>query len=270
MMLFRQLPLLALTLTLTLTETLAIPVWALPLPPDRGAPGGRGEGAARFSPPPPPDRGAPGDRGEGASRGPEAPTTPLALVPMYQSLRQEREEVTIVTQVWGLTTSERSPLWFSIPYGRSSRVSLDFTLKDAAGKTLYQTKLPLPEKPGIVSVRLPATVPPLAVGQMHHWILTSRPLSSLREPIEVTTLEGWIQRRQPDSQLIRELAKATPQQRAALYAQKGIWYDALTTLAELRQSRPADRSIQTDWATLLRSIDLEKVAEQPIVACCKP
>src|SRR5437868_1183265 len=69
----------------------------------------------RFNPPsPPPDRGAPGNRGEGASRGEctsfDLPLT--ALVPSYeQHLSQGTNETVAVTRVWGLTSVEQPSFW---------------------------------------------------------------------------------------------------------------------------------------------------------------
>ena len=51
----------------------------------------------------------------------------------------------------------------------------------------------------------------------------------------------------------------------ALYAQAGIWYEALATLAELRRSKPNDSVLISAWESLLQSVGLDTVAKEPII-----
>ena len=61
---------------------------------------------------------------------------------------------------------------------------------------------------------------------------------------------------------------ATPRQRVALYAQAGIWQDALTTLGELRVRQRQDAALATDWKDLLDSVGLDNISTEAIVECC--
>jgi hypothetical protein len=49
-----------------------------------------------------------------------------------------------------------------------------------------------------------------------------------------------------------------------LYAQAGLWYDALAALASLRQSQPQNPAFVTEWRELLGAVNLEALANQPI------
>jgi hypothetical protein len=230
---------------------------------------------AKFSPPPPPpDRGAAGERGGAASRGCGVGNqSMIALVPVYeQTLKQGKTEAVTVTKVWGLTTEEHPTFWFFVPYTKSTIDSIEFVLKDESSKpsqTLYRTSVTIPEVPGIISIRLSATTPPLQVDKMYHWFFKMRVICDPQQPVEREYVEGWVQRVNPNPKLADSLKQATPQQRIRLYAENGIWYSALTTLAELRLAKPQDPTLVVEWMNLLKSVDLENLAKQPLIKCCQ-
>ena len=228
-----------------------------------------------FSPPPPPpDRGAAGDRGGAASRGCGVSNqSVIALVPVYkETLKQEQTEAVSVTKVWGLTTEKYPSFWFFVPYQKSAINSIEFVLKDESSKlsqTLYRTKVTIPEVPGIISIRLSATTPPLQVDRMYHWFFKMKIICNPQQPPEQEYVEGWVQRVNLNPKLVDSPKQVTPQQRVNLYAENGIWYDALTTLAELRLAKPEDPTLAVEWINLLKSVDLENLAKQPLIKCCQ-
>ncbi len=242
-------------------------VWASPVPAQAGA-------VAFTPPPPPPDRDAPGNRGGGAGRGCGVGNQPLmALVPEY---KQTLNRGTI-TKVWGTTLAERPTFWFDLPYEQGAIAALEFVLQDnsSPNQELYRSAIVPPATPGIVSIRLPATVPPLETGKLYQWFFKVRlqcsPGESGAKPqLQKEELYGWVQRVNPDAGLTSQLKQATPQQRVSLYDQNGIWFDALTTLGELRLSNPQDARFTEDWNRLLQSVGLEKLIAKPLVPCCQP
>ncbi|MEH2463023.1 DUF928 domain-containing protein [Nostoc sp.] len=209
-----------------------------------------------FSPPPPPpDRGAAGDRGGAASRGCGVSNQSIiALVPVYkETLKPGQTEVVSVTKVWGLTTEEYPSFWFFVPYQKSAINSIEFVLQDESSKpsqTLSRTTVTIPEVPGIISIRLNPTTPPLQVDKMYHWFFKMKIICNPQQPPEWKYVEGWVQR-------------------VNLYAKNSIWYDALTTLAELRLAKPKDPTLAVEWMNLLKSVDLENLAKQPLIKCCQ-
>ncbi|NJL10389.1 MAG: DUF928 domain-containing protein [Calothrix sp. SM1_7_51] len=229
----------------------------------------------KFSPPPPPpDRGASGDRGGAASRGcGNGNQSVIALVPIYeQELKREQTEAVSMTKVWGLTVSEHPTFWFSVPNQKSTINTIEFVLKDESSKpsqTLYRASIAIPEKPGIIRVSLPVRTPPLQIGKMYHWFFKMKVICNPQQAPERQYVEGWVQRVSPNPKLASSLKQATAYQRVGLYAENGIWYDALTTLAELRLVKPQDANLATDWINLLQSVGLEKLANQPLTNCCK-
>lgn len=227
----------------------------------------------RFIPPPLPDRGTTSGRQRGgASRGdcPSVAKPLTALVPATQETLSNRQgkapALTSWESVFGLTTAASPTLWFYIPYALTSKTPIEFVLQDEQGNNIYKTSFTTDQgQPGIVSFSLPSTATALKVGKMYHWYLIID-----CAPDNPPAVEGWIKRVAINSTLTRRLQTATPQQRVALYATNGIWYDALTTLAELRGANPEDATLLNDWVSLLHSVGLDALMNEPLTQCCAP
>lgn len=225
-----------------------------------------------FVPPPPPDRGAPSGRPRGgASRGncPSVSQPLTALVPATQkTLGKEQvrnSSLTTYESVWGLTVIEHPTFWFYVPYPLTLKLPIEFVLQDERGNYVYKISFTATEtQPGIVRFQLPSTVAPLEVGKMYHWYFL---IDCDRDaPVSV---DGWIQRVPMSPTFMSKLQKATPLQQVALYADNSIWYDALTTLAELRIANPSDdATLSNQWVSLLKSVGLDAIAHEPINQCC--
>lgn len=219
-----------------------------------------------FQQPRLPDNGAPTGRRKGAAgRGDKCAFSPplTALVPQFESEQGGRK----ATYVWGKTTAEYPTFWFYVP-AQTSLISAQFVLQDGEDD-VYRTPVTLPKTPGIVSIRLPSTVMPLKVGKMYQWFLKLNISCASPELFNVKdSVEGWVKRVTLNSNLVNQLKTATPQQRIALYAANGIWYEALTSLAELRSVDTSNALIQNNWTDLLQSVGLNDVASEPIVQCC--
>jgi Domain of Unknown Function (DUF928) len=215
-------------------------------------------GQIQFIRPTLPPGNAPGGRRTGGGRRDSCPDMNpklTALVPVT--------EADSITNVWGLTSAERPTFWFYLPYTKSSKYPTEFILQDSDGETKHQVDITLPEKPGIISVSIPKSVTPLAIGKQYRWFLKvycNEQKKSL--PIYV---EGVINRVNLNAIATQQLRTATPQQQVAIYAQNGIWYQALATLLELRQNNPKDETLQNTWETLLTEIGLIEIADKPLI-----
>lgn len=216
-------------------------------------------GSLTFAaPPPPPDIGEPGQRSEAGSRGCEnadkrLPTDTqkqqlIAIVPVYSDS----------ALVLGTTIAAAPTFWFYTAY--VAPVPAQFVLRDKDGKLVAQTDVVLPKTPGIISLSLPKTAPPLLVGQRYRWFLKIY----CREQEPPAFVDGWIQIDALDPTLKERLEKATPRDRVALYAANGIWFEALNTASKLRRRNPKDPA----WAELLQVVGLNDLANEPIVECC--
>lgn len=235
-----------------------------------------------FIPPPPPERGAAGDRGGGAaSRGcGNSEQSLMALVPSYQqTISLNKEENIPVTKVWALTTSEHPTFWFFIPYERSEIATMEFVLKDESqnpSKTIYRNFLSKPERPGIISVSTDTKSLPLEISQkkqqkMYHWFFKVRVQCTPQQPANLHFVEGWIERTDLNSELSDRVEQLTSLEKVAFYAEKGIWYNAVTNLAELGLTNSKDNKVNfsAEWKSLLQSVDLENLANYPLSECCE-
>ncbi|MCC5640521.1 DUF928 domain-containing protein [Nostoc sp. CHAB 5844] len=212
-----------------------------------------------FNPPKPPADPPPGGRPwGGAKRGscPQVKQDLTALVPFTQ-------EPHSVTNVWALTTSAHPTFWFYVPYSQKANLPAKFVLQDQQSNEVYQQAIALPANPGIISVSLPANAPTLAVNQQYRWFLTFA--CEKQEQSPPVYVEGVVKRVSLRPEITKELQTATPLQQFAIYAQNGIWHEALTTLAKLRQEHPQDTALKTQWQDLLLSIRLGNVAAEPIL-----
>ncbi len=226
----------------------------------------------------PENRGAPSDRKGAGSRGecPVVANKPLltGIVPLVERTLKQKQQGKINSLsskfVLGLTVSEYPTFWFYVPYSRKDINSVKFVLLDENNN--YVTKKPIPVKifgtPGVISVTLPKTEKPLEVGKFYHWFLSVD--CQTQSQSEDTVVEGLVQRIESNSNLMRRIERATPQERVALYAQEGIWQDALTLLGELRRTQPRNTTLISDWKNLLTSVELQSLAGEGIAPCCKP
>ena len=220
--------------------------------------------ALKINLPKPPSRGVPGNSGRGggsrtclklAKQYPKEQAILnklVALIPEYQSEQ--------VTQVWGTTTTEYPTFWFYVPYATNSIRSLEFVLQDDNGKTLHKLPVAVPKVPGIVGVTLPSNKPGLQADNQYNWFFKVR--GDCGDSLEF--VEGWVERTKLDAATSERLKNASDQEQLSIYAEQGLWYDALTTLAQQHHTNPKDATVMTDWKGLLKEVGLEPLAEQAI------
>jgi hypothetical protein len=169
----------------------------------------------------------------------------------------------------GFTIEPFPSFWFYMPYTRESGLSgARFMLlnEDLRPVMTEPIAVALPDTPGVMRFQLPNQVASLEVGQRYNWYfwVVCDPEKPSRNPV----VSGWIERIAPPVELINQL-KTTPADREYLiFDENGIWFDALTRLAQQRCRIPQNSTVQEDWHTLLREIEMETLTSQPIV--CKP
>jgi Domain of Unknown Function (DUF928) len=206
-----------------------------------------------FKVPKPPNRGAPGTPAAGASR---TDVELTALVPITP------------TAVGGYTTLEQPTFWFYNPYvtvpakplQQSKLVGLKLIIKDAEDKPVDSVVVPLPSQAGLLSVSLTQKLLP---DRPYRWSLQARIQKPSATVPEIVIVSGWIQREIPCPTLSQALKTAKAEERYRLYQQAGIWYDALTSLAELRSTQPKNQTWQQEWGKLLKDANVP----QPVINC---
>jgi hypothetical protein len=165
---------------------------------------------------------------------PVVATALTALVPLREEQGESKQTNTSSAGiVEGLTTSERPTFWFYMPYTQNSKASAEFSLQDSTGNDVYKGAVSLPTNSGVISISLPSNTS-LQVGKIYRWYLKVR--------------------------CDRQRTASVPQEKVAIYAEEGIWFDSLNMLAQLYLSNPKDASVAADWQSLLRSVNLDNIA----------
>lgn len=138
-----------------------------------------------------------------------------------------------------------------------------FSIKDESDRDHYQTFLPLPQSSGVMAIELPHDAPALETNKTYKWSFVMMCDRSLKP--DSPLVEGEIQRVEMNPTLSSQLKEATPIQQVALYGKAGIWYDTVATLVEIGRSQPNNSEIVTIWEDLLKSVELNAIATQPLV-----
>lgn len=143
------------------------------------------------------------------------------------------------------TLSTHPTFWFYVPYPSNPPRDVEFTLMDEEEMEVYSLILPISETPGIVSIRLPDSAPPLEIGQEYLWRFAYR--CNPRICAEDEVVRGAIQRVAPNLTLDDRLETAiAPLQRVELYAANQLWHETVTTLTQLHRDNPEDEDIAQD------------------------
>jgi hypothetical protein len=225
-------------------------------------------GGSHFNPPQLHPRGRPtGTQRPGGSKG----DCPVVEPPLTALIPQ-------ADQVWGLTTQEYPTYWFYLPYTADQIHSVQFSLWKVATngnrEEIYSNNLNLSHLPGIVSIN--PTVPEAAIAlsneteeNIYEWILTVN--------CDDPGIPGGSNKRRVEGSIARynlpELDSASLDfsslETAQFLANKGIWYDALMIIGDLRLQSDSDE-LKNAWQQLLESdpVKLEDISNKPIKNCC--
>ena len=198
----------------------------------------------------PPDVEAPDNRQSATHRGDACPKD-LSIVPLMPQSND------------GLTLAE-SPTFFAYVSHPSTQVEFTLQADDGKGTEVYKTTFKV-DKPGIVEVSIPATgdrQKSLDVNKRYQWSFS---VACNDDPSGNYFVKGIVKRIEPQETLKKDLANPDPLARAIAYANNGIWYDTIATLAQMRRLAPDDSGLGAEWTQLLQSQKLESVADQPLV-----
>jgi Domain of Unknown Function (DUF928) len=187
-----------------------------------------------------------------------------------------------VYEVFGLTTLEAPALWFYSPYDNGDRFPVELIIRQnhTNGKILARRSVTLPSKPGLFQVSMPDHLAKLNVDERRYWqlnlmcktaALASQPDQTLDQTLDQTpyqtpyqtivpiVVSGVFQRVTLGPEVLSQLSSAqTPHDRALLYADRGIWLDALDTIGNALSADPKDPMLKDDWKDLLDSVCLTK------------
>ena len=161
--------------------------------------------------------------------------------------------------VWGKTIATHPHFLFYLPQGSA----IEFVLQDEADNYIYQTSLQVPlNDRGIVSIAVPRTATPLENNKIYQWTLS---LSCENNSGAFVYVQGSIEKTALNPAIQNQLQTADDTEKAAIYANKGIWYDAIALLAQLRSDNPNNLEVNGMWNELLEQVNLTEIAAQPVL-----
>ena len=144
---------------------------------------------------------------------------------------------------------------------------LVFTLTErGANQPIFQQQLKA-DRAGIMRLEVPQTAPALVEGKEYRWTVTL--MCSEKRPSENVYARAWIERVATPSDLNQKLASVSSdrespserlRQRALIYAQSGLWYDAVATLDRVRTANPTEKQAANLFVSLLEQVGLNQVA----------
>ena len=157
----------------------------------------------------------------------------------------------------GLTLLEQPILFWYAP--TKQNLSYEFTLiADSADAPAVEAKLPTPAQPGIQQIRLSDYKAKLLPGERYQWSVAL--IMDPEEPSANIVARGAIERVDRDKlerPLSNDVGKADAPR---LYAEAGVWYDALMAFSDLIQADPANEGLRQQRASILEQGGLGEVA----------
>lgn len=169
----------------------------------------------------------------------------MALVPLKQS--------------GGLTLAERPTFWVYVPENSAKQVVLNIQEQEetlqgkqikTSLKTHSQTFFTINGASGLMSLTPSETSLPLKIGKTYKWAMV---LVCAKVHPDNPVVTAWVQRVAPPG----SPKQGTTLEQASWYGEQGLWYDALTTLAQTKSMSNPDLS--QVWDDFLNSGGLEPI-----------
>jgi len=205
---------------------------------------------------PPSNLDAPKVSASGITRSGCTETEEICLIALLPDLKLEASPIP-------QTISERPTIYLLTP--KVDNGTVIFRIYNETGLTpkpaIYRKSFNVNNQDGIIGFKIPDDAPILEVNQKY----------KLRFDIEYKpqgskTVYAYIKRVLPSPKLVEQLKTTTkPIEVAALYAQEGLWFETLQTLAEAQRTVPQNPEITEEWLELLKSAKINRALSFPLV-----
>jgi len=191
----------------------------------------------------PPKRGNPGGRVGGGTRGIQREVFVLSVLAPDHS---------------GFTTSEQPSLYWYI--SNSTSLPVELTVMDPQGvQPILETRVPAPVQAGVHRLRLADHNIRLSPGAPYRWFVAVVPDADRRS--KDILAGGAIERVEVPAELTAKLTKAQKSEVPFLYAEAGLWYDAVKAISDLIEAAPQDQTLRKQRASLLAQVGLAGISE---------
>ncbi len=194
----------------------------------------------------PPRRGAPKALVGGGSRGTGTGSCTLSL---------------IAPDHVGLTVQKQPSLyWYQSELPRDR---IEFTLIDnQAIQPLLEINLSAQIEPGLHNINLADHGVNLVSGKQYWWFIALVPDPDHRSKDVIAGAS--IEYIEPPEALTMKLSQAENARAPHIYAESGIWYDAISSISNLIKNSPDDITLRKQRASLMEQVGLQEVSEYEI------
>lgn len=192
----------------------------------------------------PPKRGAPGGRIGGGSRGIQRDGFSLAVLAPDHT---------------GLTSMAQPTLYWFVSSDLAS-TSVELTVMDPQGiQPLLEIRLPPPLKTGVHSFRLADHGVRLSPAVPYRWFV-ALVMDPDRRSKDILA-GGFIELVPMPAGLGQKIASANKDELPRLYAEAGLWYDAIAAISQLVEAAPGNDALRRQRTALLEQAGLIEVAK---------
>ena len=189
----------------------------------------------------PPLRGAPARRVGGATRGSSETDMVLNVLAPDQT---------------GLTTQAQPTLYWYASRPTSTLIELTLISDTAEAPLLSKNLVVTPG--GVQAIDLATYGITLALDTEYEWFVSV--VSNASQRSKDMTSGGTIRRVAPDPAVVARVAAAGERAAPRIYAEAGLWYDAIASLSRQIERSPADAELRSLRAALLEQIGLPAAA----------
>jgi hypothetical protein len=163
----------------------------------------------------------------------------------------------------GISAAASPQLFFYVPKIKETS-TLEFVLRNQQDQLIYETFLST-EGNGIMKVEVPREVKAslLKADQKYHWYLSM--ICNDQQRSRDIVAEGWMRQKTLDQKLQEKLNNVSSLEKVAIYREQGIWFDALSVLAESLDSVTEKTMMHQQWSEMLGSVGLENLATESFI-----
>lgn len=180
-------------------------------------------------------------RVSGGARGGGVDTSLLALVPEHAALT---------------THAQPSLFWFQ---SKPAKAKLELALVEPKkAKPVLALTSGSANQVGIHRIKLASHKIELQPDVLYQWTVAIVPDAENRSKDVIA--QGVIKRVSSPSGLDEKVENASDSEKAAMYAEAGIWYDALEAISNAIDAHPEDASLREERASLLKQVGLPQAA----------
>ncbi len=195
---------------------------------------------------------APQSSASGITRSGCTETDKICLIALLPDLKLETSPIP-------QTISERPTIYLLTPKVENGTIRL--RIFDESGLTsirIYSKVFSVNNQDGIIAFKIPDDAPILEINKKYKldFQVVYQPRAIDKDE---KTVFGYIKRVSPSPKLAEQLKTTTkPIELAALYAQEGLWFETMQTLAEAQLTLPQNPEITEEWLELLKSAKINR------------